>query len=402
MSVFKSAYNWFQDMAVAMAREFNAVFHDMGVMIFFFMLPLMYPLVYTLIYNPEIVTDMPVVIVDQSQTVASRDLIRRIDATQSMKVLTQSADFSEARDLFDRHEVNAIFVIPQDYSRKIGRMEQATVSVYCDMSLLLRYRAILLSLSDVQLNLISDITADRSASLGMSSDGSVMPVRVNDHFTGDPTQGFASFVIPGIVILILQQSMLLGICMLGGTRRERRHNTLRRVDMLFTPPGYRLSLTATVIGRALCYFFCYLPLTLYIVHWVPAIFSLPQYGNLTDIVPFIAPLLLATAFLGQFLTYFVRERETGFVLVVFSSVVLLFLSGLTWPRYAMPSYWQWIADIVPSTWGVEGFIRINNNGATLAEVSRPYAMMWLLTAVYFLCAIITARRDRKATFQSPI
>ena len=39
---------------------------------------------------------------------------------------------------------------------------------------------------------------------------------------GDPTQGFASFVIPGILVLILQQSMVLGVVMLGATSAERR------------------------------------------------------------------------------------------------------------------------------------------------------------------------------------
>lgn len=84
-------------------------------------------------------------------------------------------------------------------------------------------------------------------------------------------------------------------------------------------------------------------------------------------------------------------------MIVFTTLAFLFLSGLTWPRYAMPVFWQWVGDIVPATWGVEGFIRINNNGGTLAQQSTPYLWLWGLTAFYSITAYLVARlRNRTA------
>ena len=74
----------------------------------------------------------------------------------------------------------------------------------------------------------------------------------------------------------------------------------------------------------------------------------------------------------------------AFMVVVFTSVVFLFLSGLTWPRYAMSPFWYWVGNCIPAVWGVEGFIRINSNGADLSAVSHPYLMMWLQCVVYFV------------------
>lgn len=367
-----------------MAREYRVIFHDAGVMLFFFFLPIVYPLIYTLIYNPEIVEDMPIVVVDQSQTADSRQLIRMLDATQSMKVYTQAVTLDEARNMMYAGEANAIFVIPADYSGQLGRMEPATIPVYCDMSLLLRYRAILSSMTDIQLQLVSELTAERVNTYGLGSLVSgTMPIESNSNMMGDPTQGFASFIIPGIVVLILQQSMLLGITLIGGSRRERLN---------FGPyknyPQVVPGVTVTVLGRALAYVILYIPLCFYILDWVPRIFSLPHYGSILDALLFIFPMLLATAFLGQAIVAFTKEREIPFLLVVFSSVIFLFLSGLTWPRYAMPDVWKWVGDLVPATWGVEGFIRINNNAATLAETSTPYHALWILTGVYFLAALL--------------
>ena len=380
---------------MAMTKEFRVVFHDTGVMLFFFALPLLYPATYTLIYNPEIVTDLPIAIVDRSQTADSRELIRKLDATQSMKVLTQAVTLDEAKSMMFDHKVNAIFVIPEDYARSIGRMEQAHVEAYCDMSLLLRYRSIFASCTEIQLDMAKELTARRAGAAGLSSGTTTMPVESHQNMMGDPTQGFASFIMPGIVILILQQSMLLGITLIGGTRRERRvlYGGYDPVE------GDCRGVSATVFGRAMCYVLCYAPMTIYVLHWIPEIFALPHFGSLTTGLLFIFPLLLATAFLGQASVFFSRQREMCFMLVVFSSLVFLFLSGLTWPRYAMSAVWRWCGDLVPATWGVEGFIRINSNGATLGENSTPYIALWILAALYFVCAIIVtryfARADRR-------
>ena len=97
-----------------------------------------------------------------------------------------------------------------------------------------------------------------------------------------------------------------------------------------------------------------------------------------------------------------RERESPFILIVATSVVFLFISGLTWPRYAMMPLWRALGDIIPATWGIEGFVRINNNAATIADNTRPYLWLWGLTALYMCTAIaaqmlIERRENRKRT-----
>jgi len=90
-----------------------------------------------------------------------------------------------------------------------------------------------------------------------------------------------------------------------------------------------------------------------------------------------------------------KQRDSAFIIIVFTSVVFLFLSGLTWPRYAMSPLWTWIGNCVPAVWGVEGFIRINSNAATLPEVARDYTALWLLTAAYMLTALLATSLLRK-------
>lgn len=380
-------------------REFYLVFTDPGVLIFFFGLPLAYPVVYTLIYNPEIVTNMPVVVVDNCRSASSRQLVRAIDATQALKVTGYAANLDEAREAWHTKECYAIIEIPSNYDRALNTMNQAMVTTYADMSLLLRYRAMLLAMTDVQVDQTLSITQRRVSDLGLIAESVTdgqLPVESQSVIVGDETQGFASFVMPGLVVLILQQSMILGITMLAGGRAERR-----RRNRGYDPMAVDASPVTTVIGRTLCYVIIYLPLAYYILHIIPEMFSLPHVTHFMDYMPFILPLLIASALLGQTVSVFVTEREASLLVVVFTSVVFLFLSGLTWPRYAFNGFWLLISHCIPATWGVEGFIRMTSDGASPADVGHYYKIMWLLSGIYFISAVIVAyvhrRLGRKAT-----
>ncbi len=389
----KAVGRWFADVALVFRREWSLTVRDIGVLLFFIALPLLYPVTYTLIYNPEIVTKMPVAVVDHSRTEASRHLVRMCSASPSVEIYDYCADMAEARRLFASNEVFGILEIPADYSDRITRGETATVPFYAEMSLLLRYRAFISALTDVQIRLASEITGAKLDMLGASALGlGGLPVESKNNFLGDPGQGFASFIMPGIIILILQQSMVLGICMLAGTSRERRRRN-GGIDPLAVDSA---SVSATIWGKALCYVVLYIPMCIYVVRFIPEMFSLPHQGDPVDYLLFLLPMLLSSAMFGLTLQGFCTERESGFLAIVFTSVVFLFLSGLTWPRYAMNGFFTWFGNMIPATWGVEGFVRINSNGATLAENARPYIWLWILTGVYFIGAMWVIARQRRA------
>lgn len=382
---------WFASLFRVWRREFHLVFSDIGVMLFFFALPLAYPVVYTLIYNPEILRDIPIVVVDQCRSAESRQFVRMVDATDAIKVYDYATTVDAGRRLMDTKDAYGLLLIPEDFGRSIGRGEQAHANFYSDMSLLLRYRSFVAAMTDVQLAYGAEITSSDVSMLGILADGMTqVPVGHESYIIGDPTQGFASFVIPGIVVLILHQSLILGICMLAGTAAERRRRNGGIDPMAIAAPP-----SAALFGRMLCWLCCYAPMMLYILHLIPAMFSLPHIGSIWHEMLYLLPMMIAAGFLGIGLSALVTERESSLMVIVFTSVIFLFLSGLTWPRYAMSPFWQLVGDMVPATLGLEGFIRMNSNGATLADESHGYIMLWLLAIGYGVLAyLLTRYRER--------
>lgn len=364
-------------------REFTLVFSDTGVILFFFALPTLYPIVYTLIYNPELVKDIPIVVVDNDRTAESRSLTRMFDASESMKVAGYATDMADARKAMATKECFAVLEIPHGYSRAIAG-GQGHVSFFSDMSLLIRYRQFSDAIANIQLTAGAQISQKKLNDMGLIGETlapAASPMNISQSFVGDPSQGFASFVMPGILVIIIQQSVILGVTMIAGGAAERR-----RRNRGYDPTRVDAPATAHALGKTMCYVTLYAPLLIYVLHIVPWMFDLPRYGNPAETMLLMLPMIIASSMLGQCLGAFVRERETSMIVIVFTSVIFLFLSGLTWPHYAMGEFWQLCAGCIPSTWGVQGFVHINSDNASLAQQSEPWLMLWLLAGIYFIGA----------------
>jgi len=70
------------------------------------------------------------------------------------------------------------------------------------------------------------------------------------------------------------------------------------------------------------------------------------------------------------------------LLVVFTSVPFLFLSGISWPKSNVPEFWQYISWIAPSSFGIQGFVKLNTLGATFSDILPEIKGLWVQTVVY--------------------
>ena len=376
-------------------EELKNVFKDSGVMIFFFLVPFVYPLLYAFIYNNEVVHDAKMVVVDQSDSYLSREFIRKVDATSDVKVVSVCTDMDTAKKMLDEKNAYGILYFPSEFSQDLHKGEQTTVSLYCDMSCLLFYKAFLLAATEVSLDMGKDLQSrNHPASTEKLQNITVNPIPYESVAIFNSQNGFASFLVPAILILVIQQTLILGICMLGGTAREKnRFHSLVPVSRHFN------GTLRIVFGKSLTYIVLYVVVCLWILAVVPRLFSLPQVGEPWTVLLFILPYLFACIFFSMTMSGFMTSRESPMLIFVFTSVVLLFISGVSWPKDAIPAFWQIVGAIFPSTPGIQGFIRINTSGATLSEVAFEYKLLWIQAGIYFITACIIYRyqiiRSRK-------
>ncbi|MCP3894013.1 MAG: ABC transporter permease [Bacteroides sp.] len=368
-------------------REFRTTFRDQGVLIFFVLVPLVYPLIYGFIYTNEVVREVPAVVVDNSRSSLSREYLRKVDATPDIQVVAYCNDMEEAKLMLRDRLAYGIIYIPSDFSSNIARGKQAQVSLYCDMSGLLYYKSMLLANTAVSLDMNQNIKIERAGNTTNRQDEiTAYPIEYEDVAMFNPTNGFAAFLIPAVLILLIQQTLLLGIGLSAGTARENN----RFKDLVPINRHYSGTLRI-VFGKGLSYFMVYALVAVYVLCVVPRIFSLNQIGQPSTLALFMLPYLAACIFFAMTASIAIRNRETCMLIFVFTSVPLLFISGISWPGAAIPAFWKYFSYIFPSTFGINGFVRINNMGATLSEVSTEYHALWLQAGFYFLTTCFVYR-----------
>lgn len=187
-------------------------------------------------------------------------------------------------------------------------------------------------------------------------------------------------------MLIIQQTLLLGIGLSAGTARENN----RFHDLVPIARQYQGTLRI-VLGKSFAYLLIYILVAAYVLCVVPKLFSLVQIAQPATLIAFVLPYLLACIFFAITCSIFIHHREACMMIYVFTSVPLLFISGISWPGAAIPKFWEVVSWIFPSTFGINGFVRINSMGATLHEVIPEFRALWIQAGVYFLTACLAYR-----------
>ena len=373
-----------KDIFIILRNEFKTVFRDRGVVLIFIFGSIAYPLLYSVIYLNETVVNMPIAVVDAANSSQSRDLIRKINACPEVKVESKFESIQEARKAFESKSVHGILYIPSDFDKKLVSGEQTHVSIYCDMSSLLYYRAMMQASNFVLLEKGKEIQVERLNEQGITGEDAKIvsaPIPFENNVLYNSGMGFASFLLPAVLILIIHQTLFFGIGMLAGTSREEN-----RFHELVSSRIHHGGTFRVIVGKSLCYLLMYSVLSYYVLGIIPQIFNLPHIGNPMDIVKLMIPFLFATIFFSMTVSVFLPNRETGMIVFLFFSVILLFLSGISWPQSNINGFWKTFSWIFPAVHGVQGYIKINSMGASVNQISFEYLSLWIQTFVYLLTA----------------
>ena len=244
-----------QDLFYIWKQEFRTTFRDQGVLIFFILVPLAYPLIYGFIYTNETLRDVPAVVVDDSRSSLSRKYVRMLDASPEVAVVAHCADMEEAKLAMRERNAYGIVYLPETFSDDIAAGRQTQVSLFCDMSGLMYYKALLSANTEVSLEMNAEIKTARAGNTTERQDQiTVYPIEYKDIALYNPTNGFAAFLLPAVLMLVIQQTLLLGIGLSAGTAREK--NQFR--DLVPINRHYNGTLRI-VFGKGLSYFRLFRP-----------------------------------------------------------------------------------------------------------------------------------------------
>ncbi|MCD8186229.1 MAG: ABC transporter permease, partial [Rikenellaceae bacterium] len=172
----------------------------------------------------------------------------------------------------------------------------------------------------------------------------------------------------------------------GGTWRENH-----LYPNLPPPPRSKMSALPIVFGKAAAYFGLSILTIFYVFGFHYKAFGYPMRASFGELAGFFLPYLLAIIFLGITLASLFRKRENALLILLFTSIPLLMISGVSVPKEVMPGWLYEFGKIFPSSPGINGFIRLQTMGATLPDIRPELVNLWILAGIYFLTACLGMR-----------
>ena len=377
-------------------RELYAISHSLPVLLVLVGGIFLYGLLYNYMYAPNVVHEVPIAVVDHSQSALSRQYIRWMDATPGVQVAHRTQQMPEAKRLMQQAEVYGILYLPRDLTQRLYDGRPAVYPVYASTDAFLYYETIEKANLEVMEAIdgayrLPIIATQPLPSLVAAATQS--PVTVVGTALYNPTEGYGTYLIPSVLMIIIFQTLMLLVAMMAGD--EHRLRLLRPYSRLrCTPLHAALSL---VCGKSLTYVLLYAMFALFLLGTLPQLFALPHHASVWSLAMLLVPYLCSTSFLGLALSRWYTDAEAPVLLITFFSIGFIFLSGVSYPFELMPWYWQCAHYLIPAAPAVLAFVELSGMGATLHDVAPSLVALTTQAAVYFVAAACTYRHKLATT-----
>jgi len=371
------------------STEWKSIKSDKAVISTFLSVAIIILVVYTYIYSNQVVKEVPVAIVNQDATKMSRDYIAMLDATEGTKAISTYTDLQEAKRDYYSKKVQGIIIIPKNFEKNIRSGKQIAITTFSDASNMVFYKRILGDVSTINGYYSAGIFIKKEMAKGVSvakAQQNYSPIQAISTSLFNTTAGYATYMIPMLTALIVQLVLLMGIGILSGSRREKVTTHTNFPRLLHKGGTIPVLLAKASLYTAI--FMVIIPIQVGIVY---TLFSIPVRSSLFLIYVFIIPYVFSVVFLGITISSLFKRREDSIVFLVLLSIPSLMLSGLSFPVEGFSTFYQLISKIIPSSPGINGFVRLTQMEASFLEVINEWNHLWILTGIYFIFAAISLK-----------
>jgi ABC-2 type transport system permease protein len=360
---------------------------------------ILYAFYYPTPYMNQTVTRIPAAIVDLDHSAKSRELTRMASATQQIELKSVYNDILEAEQAMAREEIFGFMVVPENMEKDMLSKKPVTLNIFTHGAYVMLHGSIGTAFSTCALTLgaVSKVKAIALSKKVPSAKAMAMrdpmPLSIQTMFNN--TGSYSNYVVPSVLVVILQQSLVIGICIMGGARGHRRfrkdsrYSSVENEDM-----PYRY------FGRALAYFLHYCCFILFYHFVIYNIFDFPRRGELLPMMVFAIVFLTSVINFGMCLSQVFLHRESSMQLFLNLSIPILFLANFSWPTYLMPKWMVWLSYILPSTFAVPAWLSIEQMGADIYDVAPKLYLLALQSVFYLILALILTHLRDKSSFKT--
>lgn len=343
---------------------------------------LVYSLYYPQPYLSETIQDTPIGFIDLDNTTTSRTLSQRIDASSDVRIAAAFPDMPSAQAAVYARRISGILYIPMNFERDLLRGGPTYVAYFGDASYFLPFGKTSNAINSAAQSLGAQVRVSRLIGAGMDrlqAELTTAPLSFSVIPLFNPSSGYATFVIPAAFLLVFQQILLMGVA---------RLNTLQYADENDINAGS----VERVLGKIAAYMTVEIPIFMYLMVLAPSFYYLPFLGTISDILLFGVIFILAVVTLAMALAAILKDPVIVQISCVSLGMPFFFLAGIAWPIENLPVFIRYISYAIPSTSGIEAFVRLSQMGVSLADIHGQIGVLCMLIVVFGAVAMVDAHR----------
>lgn len=369
-------------------REAAHIAKDHSLLLTLLIAPLLYAFFYGSIYINKEEEGVKLAIVDDDHSYLSRLITQQIGNAQITSV-TIVPTIEQAKESMYRGDVQGFLFIEQGLETKVKSLHQANVVVALNAARFLPSSDLLLSINQICLTLGAGVRLQYlQQSNGMGTEISmqeVMPVNLNYRSLYNSRSSYGGFLLPGLLALILQQTLLIGLS--ASVSGERNKNSVR--DWMQTAQG---NLSLALWGKGFfylvlfgCYAFFFVTVNFYLL-------DLPMRGSGWQLSIAFFLFIVALIPMAQWIGSLFKSPLLNVQLMAFSTYPFFLVTGYTFPLQNIPPVLRYLSMLLPTTPFIKIYQSIVQSGGTLTQNAQSVVHLIVLCFVYLFLTLRSLKR----------
>ena len=326
------------------------------------------------------VRNIPLVVLDQDKSPASRTLLESFRAADYFRQAFDVNSESELRSLIDAGSARAGIIIPPDYSSRLAAGRPAQVAFIIDGSDPAIAGTTLAAATLIGQARATALSVERLAARGLAV-AAAPAIEVRTRVWYNPDLIAAYYMIPAVVGLILQ--FLTVILTATAIVRERERGTIEQ--LIVTP----LRASELIVGKLAPYVLIAFIDTIEILAGGVLLFGVPINGSLPLLLVLSGLFLISNLGVGLLISTITSTQQEAIIVAIFYNLPSIFLSGFIYPVAAMPRVLQFVSLAIPLR-----YYLIVVRGIVLKGVGMPALWPEVIALSIFAVLVITSAATR--------
>lgn len=365
-------------------REIEIITKDRNIFTILIVVPVFYVFMYGTLYWNKTEIKLPVIVVDMDRSEFSQTFIKRINAHQLIDVISVTGDLSYAQKEMNKMNVHGIVYIPYNSNNLLDTKKSVIIEAFLNTTRFLVSNDINKAINETALSFASDSREIFLKSAGYNSRESetlIEPIKSDVRAMFNRNETYGDFLIPGIIALVLHQTLLIGLA--ENFARERHKIKIIKEYKQFSGNNAFTALA----GKSCFYFILYLSYALFFFSTAFFVFKINLAGNVLTLIIITSLMILSTIFLSIFISSFFKRKFVALIIIAFSTYPLFLISGYVFPSYAMPLPLQYFSKIFSITPYLSSYIRVTQLGAGIENIYIEIMHLLLITVSLFIFSL---------------